>query len=60
MAHCTAFGNGRLELTGEAGAGKVLGIIQTEVAGEPGEQLYAYEKVASIAGSRGGTLVWCE
>lgn len=42
MAHCTAFGNGRLELTGEAGAGKVLGLIQTEVAGEPGEQLYAY------------------
>lgn len=41
-APCTAFGNVRLEFTGEAGAGKVLGVLQTEVAGEPGEQLYAY------------------
>ena len=42
MAHCTAFGDVRLEFTGEAGAGEVVGVLQTEVAGEPGEQLYAY------------------
>ena len=29
-------------LRGEAGAGEVVGVLQTEVAGEPGEQLYAY------------------
>lgn len=47
-----------LEPTGGTGAEEVLGVIQTEVGGEPEQWPYAYEEAANSAGGRYGTPVW--